>query len=90
VKLARVVGNVVSTVRIDTHKGYKLMLVQYLGEDGVPSGSRFVALDCVGAGVGELVLVNTEGGSAKMLMEDENVVSNQTICGIVDFYSESK
>jgi microcompartment protein CcmK/EutM len=77
----------VSTVRSTTHEGYKLMLVQYLDEDGLPSGPHYAAFDCGDAGVGDVVLVNTDGGAAKLLMDDKNIVANQTICGVVDYYT---
>ena len=86
-KLARVIGNIVSTVRSKTHEGYKLMLVQYLDEDGQPAGPYYVAFDCGDAGVGDVVLVNTDGGAAKLLLDDRNIVANQTICGVVDCYT---
>jgi microcompartment protein CcmK/EutM len=86
-KLARVIGNVVSTVRSKTHEGYKLMIVQYLEAGGLPSGPHYVAFDCGDAGVGDLVLVNTDGGAAKLLLDDNAVVANQTICGVVDSYT---
>ncbi|MDR3336951.1 MAG: EutN/CcmL family microcompartment protein [Treponema sp.] len=86
-KLARVIGNVVSTIRSETHEKYKLMVVQYLDGKGVPSGPHYVAFDCGEAGVGDLVIVNTDGGAAKLLLDDKDIVANQTICGVVDSYT---
>lgn len=86
-KLARVVGNLVSTIKEETHRGYKLMLVRYLGEKGLPEGPNLVAFDCACAGVGNLVLVNTDGGAAKMLLDDEEIIADLTICGVVDHYA---
>jgi microcompartment protein CcmK/EutM len=83
-KLARVIGSVVSTVRTRSHQGYKLMDVQYTDAHGMPTGPRAIAFDCGDAGVGDLVLVNTDGGAAKILLDDEAIVANQTICGVVD------
>jgi microcompartment protein CcmK/EutM len=85
-KLAKVVGNVVSTVRCKPHEGYKLMLVRFLDEEGRPSGPRSVAFDCVNSGIGDLVIVNMEGGAARILMEDDSLAANVTVCGVVDFY----
>ena len=85
--MAKVIGNVVSTIRSKTHENYKLMIVQYLDVKGVPSGLHYIAFDCGDAGVGDLVLVNTDGGAAKLLLDDKNIVANQTICGVVDFYT---
>jgi microcompartment protein CcmK/EutM len=84
VRLAIVVGNVVSTVKSRCHENYKLMLVRYIDSLGRPEGPRLVAFDCARAGVGDTVLVNTDGGAAKMLMDDEELIANLTICGVVD------
>jgi microcompartment protein CcmK/EutM len=86
-RLAKVIGNVVSTVRSKTHEGYKLMIVQYIGADGEPKGTHYVAFDCGDAGLGDTVIVNTDGGAAKLLLDDKAIVANQTICGVVDCYT---
>ena len=83
-RLAQVVGNIVSTVKAETHENYKLMLVQFLDGHGQPDGPRMVAFDGVHAGIGDTVLVNLEGGSAKIILDDNEVVANATICGVVD------
>ena len=54
-RIAKVVGNVVSTIKDDGYNGYKLMLVQYLEPDGTPTGPRLIAFDCADAGVGDIV-----------------------------------
>jgi len=86
-KLARVVGNVVSTVKEQTHEGYKLMLVQYIDAKGEPDGPRLIAFDCAHVGIGDLVIVNIDGGAAKMLLDDEEIICDLTICGVVDHYT---
>jgi ethanolamine utilization protein EutN len=82
-----VVGNVVATVRAKPQEGYKLMIVQYVDMDGRASGRRYVAFDCVNSGVGDLVIVSNEGLSAAMLLDDPEVSSDLTICGMVDYYT---
>jgi len=83
-RLAHVVGNIVSTIKAESHANYKLMLVQYLDAQGQPDGPRMVAFDGVHAGIGDTVLVNTDGGAAKMVLDNEEVIANLTICGVVD------
>ena len=85
-RIARVVGNVVSTIKDKSFHGYKLMIIEYLGEDGAPAGARQIAFDAAHAGVGDVVLVNTDGGAANMLL-DEKIVADLTICGVVDSYT---
>ena len=57
-QLARVIGTVVATVKNDSLKGRKLLIVQTLNWKLEPSGKPMVAVDAVGAGVGELVSVH--------------------------------
>ncbi len=87
-RLARVVGNVVSTVKERGYYGYKLMLVEYFDpESGVPQGPRMIAFDCADAGIGDIVLVNTDGGAGNMLLNDDFAIVDLVICGVVDSYA---
>lgn len=87
-RLARVVGNVVSTVKERGYYGYKLMLVEYFDpESGVPQGPRMIAFDCADAGIGDTVLVNTDGGAGNMLLDDDFAIVDLVICGVVDSYA---
>ena len=86
-RLARVVGNVVSTIKDDGYTGKKLMLVEYLEPDGTPAGPRMIAFDCADAGVGDIVLVNIDGGAGNMLLDDDYAIVDLVICGIVDSYT---
>ena len=85
-RIARVVGNVVSTIKDRSYHGYKLMIVEYLNEDGSPSEARKIAFDAADAGVGDVVLVNVDGGAANMML-DEEIIADLTICGVVDSYT---
>ncbi len=62
--IARVVGELVSTHKHPSHEGCKILLVQPLNLDGTDRGDAVVAFDAVDAGVGDRVLVATEGFSA--------------------------
>jgi ethanolamine utilization protein EutN len=62
--IARVVGELVATQKHPSHQGRKLLLVQPLNLDGSNRGDAVVALDAVDAGVGDQVLLATEGFSA--------------------------
>ena len=63
-RIARVVGSAVSTAKEASLVGHKLLLVREADEQGEPAGGIFVAVDAVGAGTGELVLV-AEGSAAR-------------------------
>lgn len=82
-ELARIEGSVVSTVKVDRLRGHKLMLVGLLKPDMSPSGTFLVAVDTVGAGVGEVVLV-VRGSSARQTDKTATVPTDTTIVGIVD------
>ena len=87
-RLAKVVGNVVSTVKDDGYNGYKLMLVEYFDPaTGAAQGPLMIAFDCADAGVGDIVIVNTDGGAGNMLFDDEYGIFDLVICGVVDSYT---
>jgi microcompartment protein CcmK/EutM len=87
VKIAKVVGNLVSTVKDRCFKSYKLMLVEYLNPDGTPDGKRQIAFDAAHAGVGDIVLVNIDGGAAMMFTGDKELIADLTICGVLDSFT---
>ena len=81
--LARVVGTVVATRKVDGLDGVKLMVVEPVGDDGKPSGPRAVAADAVQAGPQELVYVCT-GREASMALDEPFVPVDLAIVGHVD------
>ena len=83
--IARVVGNLVSTHKHERFEGAKLMLVQPMDPDGTPRGAAMLAIDSVGAGVGERVLVVVEGKAAGMALgKGPNSPVDAAIVGIID------
>ena len=84
--IAKVVGNVVATQKNEKLLGMKLLLIQpYVSKDGElqASGSSVVAVDSVGAGVGECVLF-TQGSSARLTPVTKDAPVDAVIVGIVD------
>jgi microcompartment protein CcmK/EutM len=61
-RIARVVGNVVSTIKEETHCSYKLMIIEYLDQNGKAVGVRQIVVDAANAGIGDIVLINVDGG----------------------------
>jgi len=82
-QLARVIGTVVSTVKNDSLLGRKLLVVQTLDRHLKESGKPMVAIDSVGAGVGELVFW-CRGKEASFPFKREDTPTDCTIIGIVD------
>jgi ethanolamine utilization protein EutN len=83
-QIARVVGNVVATAKNRPLEGAKLMLVQPLGLDGSPRGAVLLAVDGVGAGVHERVLVVLEGRAAGEAIGRKLAAVDAAIVGIID------
>ncbi len=83
-QIARVVGTVVSTQKNRKLHGAKLLLVQPLTLDGQPRGVALLAIDSVGAGVGERVLVVIEGKAAGDALGKKAAAVDAAIIGIVD------
>jgi len=84
--IAKVIGNVVSTQKNDKFRGMKLLLIQpYISKESrlEVSGSSVVAVDSVGAGIGECVLF-TQGSSARLTQATKDAPVDAVIVGIVD------
>ncbi|HGJ65389.1 TPA: ethanolamine utilization protein EutN [bacterium] len=81
--LGIVIGTVVATQKDEKLTGGKLLVVQELGVDGKPKDRYAVAMDSVGAGVGEVVLV-AHGGSARMTEVTKSKPIDSVIMAIVD------
>lgn len=82
--LGRVVGEVVCTVKFRTYDRQKLLQVQPLDLDRLPKGLPMTAVDTVGAGVGEEVLICLEGQSAVDAIGLENNPVDAVLLAIVD------
>jgi ethanolamine utilization protein EutN len=86
VQLARVLGEVVATMKDANLEGMKLLVLQPLLASGQPAGRTLVALDSVGAGVGENVFF-VRGREAAFPFYPVEPPTDATIIGIVDVWS---
>jgi microcompartment protein CcmK/EutM len=82
--LARVVGDVVATHRHAELSGRKLLLVRRLSLDDVEEGAEVIALDVIGVGVGEKVLIVQEGNAARSLFKNSKIPAQAVVVGVVD------
>ncbi len=82
--LGRVVGQAVATVKRPQFEGAKLLLVQPETPEGAPVGAMLLAVDGVGAGVTERVLVVVEGRAAGEILGRRLAPVDAAIVGIVD------
>jgi len=82
--LARVVGTVVATQKHPKFEGAKLLLVQPLTLDDTPRGTALLAVDSLGAGVHEKVLIVMEGRAAGEALGRKGAPVDAAVIGIVD------
>jgi ethanolamine utilization protein EutN len=77
-------GSVYSTINHPFYDGKKLMIVEKIAPDGQPTGDYLIAIDSVGAGPGERVLVLDEGNGARQIINDPEAPVRSIIVGIID------
>ena len=85
--IAEVIGNVVATQKRPEFEGTKLLLVLPLRLDGKPGGEPMIAIDNIGAGEGEKVLVVFEGKSSMQLLGVDLAPVSAAVVGIIDHYT---
>lgn len=83
-RLAEVIGTVVATIKHPTYVGQKILLCQPLSPEGAHQGEQVVAVDRVQAGIGDHVLLLTEGNGVRQLMGPDAGPIRTVVVGIVD------
>ena len=84
--LARVIGELVSTMKHESLHSQKLLIIDRIDLEDRETGSTLIAVDSASAGVGDTVLVVDEGGSASMVTGLTNPPIRTVIVGIVDHF----
>lgn len=83
--LGKVIGNVVSTVKVDGYNSKTILIVQPIDPKGNSIGKSFLAVDAIQAGVGDTVITVDEGGSARSILKEPNTFTIKlVVAGIVD------
>jgi ethanolamine utilization protein EutN len=85
--LGKVCGAIHSTINHEFYENRKLLMVDLLDMQGELTGDYLIAVDEVGAGAGELVLVIDEGNSARQVVRDDMAPIRSIIVGIVDQFN---
>ena len=84
-QLGRVIGNAISTVKHASMQGTKLLVVQpYLNDGAQPDGDPQLCVDVVGAGIGETVLITSDGKYAREFLKSETTPVRWSVIGIAD------
>jgi microcompartment protein CcmK/EutM len=82
--LGRVSGEIHSTINHPFYDARKLLVVEKTDPEGTPAGGYVIAVDAVGAGVGERVLVLDEGNGARQVLASPNAPVRSVVVGIID------
>jgi microcompartment protein CcmK/EutM len=83
-KIGRVAGTVVATICSPVYEGRRLLMVDLLDLDGNETGKDVIAVDSVGAGAGETVLVLDEGNGARQVLDAPEAPVRAVVVGVVD------
>jgi ethanolamine utilization protein EutN len=83
-KIARVTGTVVSTIAAPVFQGRTLLLCDLLDLEGEATDRSLIAIDTVGAGPGQTVLLLDEGTGARQVLGDSQAPVRTVVVGIVD------
>ena len=82
--LGRIIGSVVSVIHHPIVEGRKLLVAERLDPNGRPTGGYVIAIDAIGAGQGETVLILDEGNGARQILDDTAAPVRSIVVGIVD------
>jgi microcompartment protein CcmK/EutM len=82
-RIARIIGSTISTIKDEAIRGRKLLIVQPADVQGKAAGEPYVAVDTVSAGTGDLVLV-TEYSSARYTSFTKDLPIDAVIVGVID------
>ncbi|MFT9495183.1 EutN/CcmL family microcompartment protein [Anaerosolibacter sp.] len=82
-KIGKIIGTVVATRKDERLTGHKLMITQGLDLEGNPEGDAVIAVDTVGAGIGELVIFTT-GTAARYAADKPQSPIDAAVVGIID------
>ena len=83
-KLARISGHVTATVKHPSLARQRLLLAQTCDADGVPDGPPQIVIDALGAGIGQRVLISSDGAESREIVGDPLSPARWNVLGIID------
>ena len=83
--LARVAGRITSTIHHPDMEGRSLLVLDKIDPEGRPTGGYLIAVDSIGAGPGEMVLVLDEGNGARQILGGSDLPVRSVVVGILDY-----
>ncbi len=85
-EIGKVIGTVTATIKHETYEGKRILVVQELNLRGEPNGVVRVAIDYVGAGIGDLVLFGGAPGVAAEVFNVKKAPIRDLVMGIIDHF----
>jgi ethanolamine utilization protein EutN len=82
-RIALVIGSTISTIKDESIRGRKLLIVRDADTEGKPKGEPYIAVDTVSAGTGDLVII-TDGSSARYTNQTTDAPVDDVIVGVID------
>lgn len=82
--LGRVIGEIHGTIKHPFYESKKLLMIEKTTDRGVPTGDYLIAVDSVGAGADERVLVLDEGNGARQVFNSKDAPVRSVVVGIID------
>lgn len=82
--LGRVVGEIHGTIKHRFYDSRRMLVIEKTAPDGKPTGDYLIAVDSVGAGADERVIVNDEGNGARQIFESADGPVRSVVVGIID------
>ena len=82
--LGRVIGEIHGTIKHRFYDSRRLLVIEKTAPDGTPTGDYVIAVDSVGAGADERVIVNDEGNGARQILESADGPVRSVVVGIID------
>jgi microcompartment protein CcmK/EutM len=83
-QLGMVIGHATSTVKHPSFTGLRLVIVQQLNNAREPEADPVIAIDKLGSGVGDTVVLNSDGKAARELVGNDKTPARWWVIGIVD------
>jgi microcompartment protein CcmK/EutM len=82
--LGRIAGEIHGTIKHPFYEGRKLLVVEKIAPGGEPTGDYLIAVDSVGAGANEQVIVLDEGNGARQIFASKDAPVRSVVVGIID------
>jgi ethanolamine utilization protein EutN len=83
-RLAQIKGYITSTVKHGSLEGWRLLIAQPIDAEGRPDGPPQVAIDSLGAGIHQRVMISSDGSEARLMVKSELSPARWSVIGIVD------